>query len=307
MEIADCADASLDLDLLAGSLVFGRIEQMAELFDANHKRAPLIIWSPKASELPHPAIRAFAKACLSMGDGRQHLKAEQFDVGKLANLSKWLMIVDVCEGGSDFVYTHYGEGISKYYRRDMTGYSTSQFGGYISAFFSALYRAAMIRKDWVLSEHEPPDTIFVRRWCRLAVPLTDGLGEVVRFAVLNIPENELRGALDSVAAPCLVADPDMNLVHANPTACDLLDRMGATAPPLALPKVFGSSLEIEETPTQLLAADRHVTRGVRLRTATTRGHGQSDVAQATVAGVSFGKRTYYVITLSGDLAERRIA
>ena len=305
MEIADPTGAAVDLDMLAGSLVFGRVEQIAELFSAHHKRAPLIIWSPSKNELPHPAIRAFAAACLSMGDGRQRLKAEQFDVGKLHNLSKWLMIIDVCDGGSDFMYTHYGENIAKFYRTDMTGRRTSQFGGYISAFFSSLYRAAMIRKDWVLSEHEPPDSIFVRRWCRLAIPLTDGLGEVVRFAVLNIPENELRGALDAVPGPSMVANSDMMLVYANAAARDLLEHLGEAEPASPLTKVFGASLDVEESPTALLAAERRVNRAVRLPNTQSLSPGglRGDVAQATVAGVSFGTRTFYLITLSNESAQ----
>ena len=305
MEIANTAGATIDLDMLAGSLVFGRIEQIAELFSTHHRRAPLIIWSPAMNELPHPAIRAFAKACLSMGDGRQHLNAEQFDVRKLSDLVRWLMLVDVCEGGSDFVYTYYGQGIANYYRTDMTGSRTSQFGTYISAFFSSLYRAAMIRRDWVLSEHEPPDSIFVRRWCRLVVPLTDGLGEVVRFAVLNIPDNEMRGALDAVPVPCMVADAELMLVHANPTATKLLEQIGISDAEKALPRIFGSSLAIEDPPTRLLAQDKQLTRAVRLPKArlVTQNGQHTDVTQATIAGASFGTRTYYVITFSGGIMQ----
>ena len=294
----------VDPDILAGSLVFGRMELVSELFTQLHKRPPMVIWSPTIQELPGPVLQGFAKACLRMSDGAQYIADTQFDVSQISAFSRWLMIVDVVNRGEDFTYAYYGAGIAKYFKTDMSGRRTSEFGGFVSEFFSALYRAAMIRKHNVFSQHEPPQDVFVRCWDRLIFPIVDSVGDVVRFAVLNLARNELRAGLDAVPTPCMVADREMMLVHANPAAENLLTCLGASRATLSLKEIFGVSIAIDATPAKLVATQRMVMQSVRFPMSRRSSCNDllGDVAQAAIGGASFGARNYYVLSLASTNA-----
>ena len=147
----------------------------------------MVIWSPGLHELQDPLLRRFAECCERWMDEAGRVRADAFDRTALDGLSQWLMIVEPTVDG--FVYSHYGQAIVDHYGRDMTGESSREIGGHISQFFEALYVACARRREWVLSEHEPPKSVFVRSWRRLIVPLFDADDEtVLRFAVLNVPE-----------------------------------------------------------------------------------------------------------------------
>ena len=291
-----------DPDLLAGSLVFGRMEQVAELFAEHQKRPPLLVWSPSLDTLPNPQLRNYAESCQKMSGGASCIQADKFDVSKIADLSRWLMLVEVIGQGEDFAYTYYGDGITKHYTSDMTGRHTSEFGGFVGRFFIAVYRAAMIRKDWVLSQHEPPPNVFVRCWSRLIVPIIDGLGNVVRFAVLNVPENELRAGLEHVPSHCLVADKGLNLIYANPAASNALGLTRSTEIATYLPDLLGQGIEIQESPEQLLTSRRSISVPVRLDRSTypreQRVAHSIEFMRAEISGVSFAGRSLYLITLA---------
>ncbi len=192
---------------IATSLMPGHEDALRRMFNEMGAQAPRIVWSPAPDDLASPVLRRFAETCEAWMDDTGHVPSERFDTEALGALKDWLMIVEPENG--DFRYTYYGARIADHYGRDMTGQRVRDFGGHISLFFEGLYLAAQSRREWVMSEHEPPKSVFVRAWRRLIVPLFGSDGDAVaRFAVLNLPENELRAGLDLVPDPVFVADAE---------------------------------------------------------------------------------------------------
>ncbi|MEN0002413.1 MAG: hypothetical protein AAF940_16170, partial [Pseudomonadota bacterium] len=129
--------------------------------------------------------------------------------------SPWVMVLEPVPEQSDFRYLKYGTEIAAMFGRDMTGHCTSEIGGHISDFFVALYAAVIIRKQSVLSVHEPPSGVFATVWRRLIYPLLDENGEVHMIAAVNVPDNELSAGLEALPDPALVTRQDGVLMYAN--------------------------------------------------------------------------------------------
>lgn len=234
----------------------GRIHSEAalrQLFNGAGARAPHILWSPAEAEINDPVVRDFGRRMRALADAGGRVPASAVTPDSLGALAGWAMILDAETPEGPFRYRHYGARIARHYGRDMTGLTTADFAGHIATFFTALYRAAAARDEWVLSEHEPPRDVFVRTWHRLIVPLHDTAGGVTGFAVANVPENALRAGLDLMVDPVFVLD-DVQVVHyANRAAQTVFfpDRQIAAGD--TLHGITGIALEIGMTPTELLA------------------------------------------------------
>ncbi|MEM9145987.1 MAG: hypothetical protein AAGC57_07280 [Pseudomonadota bacterium] len=238
-------------DLLAGSLFMGRTNRLDELFYAERARPPLVIWDPNRIDLQDAEFEAFVEQVNRLPTVRGLPLASAFDPARFMS-REWLMLLESIGFGGDFRYLFYGSGVAEYYGRSLTGRRTSAIGGHISRFFIALYRAAMHRRQRVLSEHEPPSHVFVRIWRRLIVPLVDDTGFVTHFAVLNIPENHLRSGLEVVPFPCIVADRARMVRFANAEARRLAapTRVWEYGEPLAA--LLGQDLVLPDEPEALL-------------------------------------------------------
>ncbi len=239
-------------DILAGSIFRGQTDRLAALFYAHRARPPHVVWSPNRHDLASDIFEEVLDHVWSLPVHAGLPLSESFDVSRAPH-ARWLMHLDIEGFGRDFRYLHYGAGISEYYGRDMRGRRASEFGGHISQFFIALYRAAMQRRQIVLSEHEPPRSVFVRLWRRLIVPLVDGRGFVVRFAVTNLPENHLRSGLEVVPFPVVVADADRTIRFANEPARRLAADPAAADHGAPLDGLLGPGLDLPGDPLALLA------------------------------------------------------
>jgi len=71
----------------------------------------------------------------------------------------------------------------------MTGKLLSQHPAspYVTEFAIASYRAALQRRDPLYTERSPLDAARTRRWQRIALPLVDDTGAVVRFLAGTAP------------------------------------------------------------------------------------------------------------------------
>jgi len=207
-----------DIEKLTDDLLPGAGGQLAKLFESEGRPPPRMVWSPKSSDYSNPLISRFAQTChaLAQPDGR--VLARDFNVDAFRPLQDWLLHLDIEDDGKVFRYLHYGDGIASVRGLSMLGKTTEAFGGHISTFFSAVYRAVLLQKDWILTVHTPPHKVFARQWERLIVPLFDDAGSVAQFTVLNVPDNELRPGLDIIPDPVLIVDEDMIVRYANRVA-----------------------------------------------------------------------------------------
>ena len=238
-----------EADRLYKDLASGRTDTAGQLFARQGASAPVIVWAPSDRDFRHPSIRAFVRTLEPAMDdiGRVFLSA--FDSDQLSGLSDWAMLLTPQPDGRNFRYLYYGSGIADHYGQDMTGKTTNDFPGHIGTFFTALYRAVCDRRQWVLSEHEPPSAIFVQAWRRLIVPLLDPRGDVAQIVALNVPENPLRAGLDAMPDPILVVGPDNRIRFANQGARQTFAQLTTTASlsgEYAIEHLFGPNLRASD-------------------------------------------------------------
>jgi len=162
--------------------------ELRTLFRAQGARGPSIEWDPPVASMRQMPLRFTLD--LWHQAARLGLPTTQFvDPIKLAPALGYLLLVDVIEGGHDFVYRLCGTHVSAVSGLDMTGKKLSDrpVSSYIREFSIALYRAVMIRREPVWSLYGPAMTVRTSAWERLILPLADASGTVCRFLVAIVP------------------------------------------------------------------------------------------------------------------------
>jgi hypothetical protein len=101
----------------------------------------------------------------------------------------YVMLVDVVENGQDFRYRLFGSAVAAVSGFDMTGKLLSEHAasGYILEFSLALYRASLQRKEPVFSQYAPVGTKMTAEWHRVALPLANPFGSVIRLLAGTVP------------------------------------------------------------------------------------------------------------------------
>lgn len=241
---------------IADSLRPDRDNALRRLFNREGARTPEVIWSPAKIELRSPVIRDFFDICEAARGEDGELRDTALDVTDFGAAAEWLIVSEPVAGGDDYRFAYYGPGIAEHFGHDMSGRLLSEIGGHIMNFLAAVYRVAAERRASVYTEHEPPRSVFVRVWQRLLVPMTGPGGEVTRFLVMNVPENELRVGLELMVDPVLVLDRDRRIVFANRTARKVF-RMARFRPGQdEFTGVTGIELGTATSPDEMLARDR---------------------------------------------------
>ena len=271
--------------------------KMDALFRAAGARPPLIEWQPDPESITHPIVRAFGAKCRMRVNSDGHLTVDAFSIDDFGTMSQWALLLDVETPDGPFRYLHYGSQIADHFGRDMTGETSDAFGGHISKFFSMLYREVVDRREWVLSEHEPPANVFVSSWERLIVPLVDGTGEVRRIAVANVAENELRAGLDLLVDPVFVLDRDELILYANPAAKRYFRVSPHSIAPARLHDVTGISLDDVPNPDHMLTQGDPVER-IEL---VDRG-GLLERLSVTVSSARHRGRAYHIVVMRAATA-----
>jgi len=288
-EPSGTGDLTTDVQRLAASLVAGDTGLASALFKAHGAAPPVITWSPQSEDLGTPVLQSFSEICdaLAAPGGlieQSRLRLEDFD-----GLDRWMMLVR--REGHDFRYDHYGAEIVNHHGLDMTGMSTADEQSHIGAFSAALYTSSMLRRERVLSVHEPPARIFVRLWRRLVVPMLDGAGDITTFAVALVPDNELRAGLEMIVDPVFVTDGDGLVQYYNDAASCFFDIASGQRRPLAALTGF----DIEGLPApEILLTRREIVE--RLELVERRG-GIMDRLAISVSAAEHRGRAFYVFLL----------
>lgn len=244
-------ETEFDIDKLSGDLLPQASDELKKMFAQAGSPPPRLIWSPKATDYTNPLIALFADSChaLAQPDGR--VLAKDFDVDNFRPLQEWLMLLDIEDSGKVFRYIFYGDGIAQVHGRSMQGKSSGAFSGHISIFFTAVYNAVLRQKDWIWTAHAPPQNVFARQWERLIVPLFDNADTIVQFAVLNVPDNELRAGLDIIPDPVLIVDEDMIVRYANRIARETFGRQDHLETQMDLFTYSGIDIDMPAAPHEL--------------------------------------------------------
>ncbi len=170
---------------LTTDLVAGTTASAARLFVDNGGRPPVIIWRPRVADLELPQLafllRYWEDLPRQTDAPGPHLKL--IDPLEMREALGFVTLIDVVDGGNDFLYRVYGTRIAERYGADLTGKRTSQTdnGSYAAAFLVAIYRAALRRAEPVFSEHYPSPRSSTAKWSRIVLPLVGDGGRIERF------------------------------------------------------------------------------------------------------------------------------
>jgi hypothetical protein len=103
----------------------------------------------------------------------------------------YVLLLDVQPDGTDFVYRLYGSGVAATGGQDWTGWSVGAMGARTKTsydrFYRSVYRASLLARKPIYTEHRAPDFQSARAWQRLVLPLAGPGGTVARFLVGNVP------------------------------------------------------------------------------------------------------------------------
>lgn len=273
----------------AEDLALGRTDTIRALFADQGAPAPTVVWQPGLSDVQHPILRSFLRGCGGAPEGTMPvawLESEEFAV-----LSDWTMVVEPVENGTDYLYRHYGRRIAEFYQRDMTGRRASEIGGHVSVFFQALYAAVTQRREAVMSVHEPPRQVFVRAWRRIILPLVNKAGEVVCFAAVNVPDNDLRAGLEVLPHAVMVVTADGEVCYANRPACLLFGQSSSPLSRMSVQCFTGIDIVLPESPEKLILEGR----ARELRHLIARGTNVVPV-QLTLGGTYYRDVPLYVVS-----------
>lgn len=181
-------------DRAAAMLVADDIDGAEALFDWGDVPAPTIVWNPSPRTLPHPTMIKFYEAWAAMPrHGGQNLPlASDFDILTFEDAMGFMMYLDVLDGGADFRYRVYGSRVAHYSGFDLTGkrLSQAQIPSITREFMAACYMAVTARRDPMFTFHSSPRHFLKVAWNRIAVPLVDADGAVIRVIGANIPTGD---------------------------------------------------------------------------------------------------------------------
>ena len=182
-ELAPSADEITDC-LLAGDP--GPVER---LFAAHDASAPEVIWNPGEADLPHEPLQFLLGYWSAKKDGNELPRTGSIDPVEMKPALRFIMLLDVLDGGTDFRYRVYGTGIVERTGRDWTGKRVSDLAAfaYTGRFYTAVYRAALRRRLTVATVSDSPRHVAATDWSRLVLPLANKDGEITRFLVGNVP------------------------------------------------------------------------------------------------------------------------
>lgn len=169
----------------------GDVRAIQAVFRKRNASGPKIFWYPPIDFLETPQHRFLLASWSGHADLRTIPRARQItaDAAELREVAGYLALLDVAADGDDFIYRTFGTEIAAASEFDMTGRKLSMHpaSAYIVEFAFAVYRAVLVRKAPVLTEHSPPADVSDTIWQRLVLPLAEDSGNVNHLLSCNVP------------------------------------------------------------------------------------------------------------------------
>lgn len=162
------------------------------MFWAESLKTPKVTWDPRPDQLKVGLLANVLGYWNEIRGDRELPSPDDIDPYDFKYALGYIMLLDVLNRGEDFHYRLYGSEIAAAYRRNLEGHRTSEFKDFIGKFSMAIYRAVLIRRIPVFTEHQPPPNVFVKSWRRLILPLAKN-GEIVRLLVGSVPKDLVYG------------------------------------------------------------------------------------------------------------------
>lgn len=169
-------------------VVAGEIQDIARAFAKDGLSAPAVLWCPQESDLPAEPLRFLLGYWSALrGDGATpHYR--RVDPAAMRPALGFVMVLDAVDCDRDFRYRLFGSSIARVSGFDMTGrlMSTHPAGRDAVEFSIAATRASVQRRLPLYTERQPARAEKTMRWPRLALPLSDDSGRIVRILAATV-------------------------------------------------------------------------------------------------------------------------
>ncbi len=165
------------------------------LFDADFAVAgvpgPTILLDPRANAVGHRTLRFLLDYWNLLPRAGDLPAATAIDPVEMRAALGYILLLDVLPSGDDFVYRIYGSGIAGIGGQDWTGWSVAAMGQKTGSnygrFYRSVYRASLLSRRPLFTEHFSPRFLSARSWQRIVLPLVDAEGAVARILCGNVP------------------------------------------------------------------------------------------------------------------------
>ena len=159
------------------------------VFTRNGAQPPEFVWNPAIDPSTAEPLRFLTAYWhgIASKDALPHLK--RIDPVELRPALGYVMLLDAADDGRDFRYRLYGSIIASVSGFDMTGKLLSEHPAsrYVIEFGIATCRAALQRREPIYTARAPVGAVQTTSWQRLALPLVDDSGAVVRLLAGTAP------------------------------------------------------------------------------------------------------------------------
>lgn len=141
---------------------------------------PILTFEVREDQLEEPGLRRLWRVWsgLRAARGGALPARSQLDVVDLAECWGDLVVLDVVDGGRDFVYRLYGTNVADAYGYDLTGLSVRALPPSAIPFFFDYYSAICVERAACFCRRASAPEARVREWDRLSVPFAED-GQVV--------------------------------------------------------------------------------------------------------------------------------
>ncbi len=177
------------IDRWTAAIAVGDIAAIAATFAQHGAAAPGLAWNPVPERFDADSLRFLTSHWHGLARPGELPHFKQIDPLALRPALGYIMLLDLVEDGRDFRYRLYGSMIASVSGFDMTGKLLSEHPAspYVTEFAMAGYRAAVQRREPVFTERHPVGAMRATRWQRVALPLVDDGGTIVRFLAGTAP------------------------------------------------------------------------------------------------------------------------
>lgn len=176
-------------DAWTRGLVGESYDEIAAAFIAGGVGAPRVVWTPQPADILASQSRF---ALQYWEDARGEADAPPLaalDPLSLRQALGYLSILEPVADGTDFRYRLFGTQITAISGYDLTGElaSRQRASAYVVDFAVASFRAAVLRRQPLLTLRSPVGAQFTASWERLVLPFLDGDGAVARLLSVSVP------------------------------------------------------------------------------------------------------------------------
>jgi hypothetical protein len=166
-----------------------RLDPVRVVFREEGAHGPVVTWDPEAGDMAAEPLQVLLEYWSRLRSNRALPLAETIYPLAMRRALGYVMLIDLVENGRDFRYRLFGSAIAAVSGFDMTGRLLSEHpaSAYLREFALAFYRSAVDQGRSVFSQYGLTGNTMTAQWHRVALPLTDKSGRIVRLLAGTVP------------------------------------------------------------------------------------------------------------------------